>query len=473
MKTTILPIAFTAVAMGASLAPAQPACEPQRIVTPPDTSPFSFGDVVATNGRQWLISDTQGRALCSGGFFCGLGVVYSYEMVDGQLVHRQTLTPPSPGLDFYGHSLDIQGNRLIVGTLNYTWPDNPRKGGAFVYEYNGEEWVEVGQIQKPDLEPVRLTDMGVTTRMRDGLAMLPAGAGTHGRAILTFRETAEGWTYHEMIESPDGLPREARFGVVLTMGGPWAFIAAPNDSTRTRGGGSVYVYRREADDTLAFVQKIDSPDAPLERVGEFGTGLAFDGQTLAVGAPSASRDVLAQGVVFTFRYDGRAWVLDQELVVAGAAELEGMGWFMSMRDGVLLAYAHRSIPGITDGRVYTFRRGADGRWREAALLVPNPPVGAMGYGYSSATDGRFVLVGAANDVNPVTARAYGAAYLFDLACTDCAADLDYDGQLTIFDYLAFQTAFGTGDMAADFDGDGELTIFDFLAFQTAFALGCE
>jgi hypothetical protein len=54
----------------------------------------------------------------------------------------------------------------------------------------------------------------------------------------------------------------------------------------------------------------------------------------------------------------------------------------------------------------------------------------------------------------------------------CAADIDGDGELTLFDFIAFQNLFGTGDLAADFDGDGELTIFDFLEFQSLFATGC-
>ncbi|MFI4881946.1 MAG: GC-type dockerin domain-anchored protein [Phycisphaerales bacterium JB064] len=54
----------------------------------------------------------------------------------------------------------------------------------------------------------------------------------------------------------------------------------------------------------------------------------------------------------------------------------------------------------------------------------------------------------------------------------CRADLDGDGVLTLFDFLAFQNLFDTGDLAADFDGDGELTLFDFLAFQNAFDAGC-
>ncbi|MEQ9096540.1 MAG: VCBS repeat-containing protein [Phycisphaerales bacterium] len=54
----------------------------------------------------------------------------------------------------------------------------------------------------------------------------------------------------------------------------------------------------------------------------------------------------------------------------------------------------------------------------------------------------------------------------------CPADLDADGVLTIFDFLAFQNLFDAGDPIADFDGDGSLTLFDFLAFQNAFDAGC-
>lgn len=55
---------------------------------------------------------------------------------------------------------------------------------------------------------------------------------------------------------------------------------------------------------------------------------------------------------------------------------------------------------------------------------------------------------------------------------ECHADLDGDGELTIFDFVEFQNLFATGDLQADFDGDGALTLFDFLEFQTLFALGC-
>jgi len=54
----------------------------------------------------------------------------------------------------------------------------------------------------------------------------------------------------------------------------------------------------------------------------------------------------------------------------------------------------------------------------------------------------------------------------------CKADLDGDGELTLFDFLAFQNLFSMEDPLADCDGDGVFTIFDFLEFQNLFATGC-
>src|SRR5690606_8897222 len=54
----------------------------------------------------------------------------------------------------------------------------------------------------------------------------------------------------------------------------------------------------------------------------------------------------------------------------------------------------------------------------------------------------------------------------------CRADLNADGVLDIFDFLAFENMFGLGDMFCDFNGDGELDFFDFLAFQNEFVTGC-
>ncbi|MFI4882157.1 MAG: GC-type dockerin domain-anchored protein [Phycisphaerales bacterium JB064] len=96
------------------------------------------------------------------------------------------------------------------------------------------------------------------------------------------------------------------------------------------------------------------------------------------------------------------------------------------------------------------------------------------------TDARCVDWGT-SDPDAIAERIYDVAdepglpevlYLPLGPCVECPADIDGDGELTVFDFLAFQNLFDAGDTRADFDGDGEFTLFDFLAFQTAFDAGC-
>ncbi|MFI4916100.1 MAG: GC-type dockerin domain-anchored protein [Phycisphaerales bacterium JB060] len=56
----------------------------------------------------------------------------------------------------------------------------------------------------------------------------------------------------------------------------------------------------------------------------------------------------------------------------------------------------------------------------------------------------------------------------------CPADLDGDGELTVFDFFEFQNRFDSGGATgfADFDYDGRLDIFDFLEFFNLFEAGC-
>jgi hypothetical protein len=54
----------------------------------------------------------------------------------------------------------------------------------------------------------------------------------------------------------------------------------------------------------------------------------------------------------------------------------------------------------------------------------------------------------------------------------CPADLDGDGDLTVFDFLEFQNLFNLRDVRADVFYDGRFDVFDFLEFFNQFEIGC-
>jgi hypothetical protein len=61
---------------------------------------------------------------------------------------------------------------------------------------------------------------------------------------------------------------------------------------------------------------------------------------------------------------------------------------------------------------------------------------------------------------------------FALIEVGCYADFTGDGELDLFDFLAFVNAFNAGQAEADCDGDQSLSLFDFLCFVNRFNAGC-
>jgi hypothetical protein len=157
-------------------------------------------------------------------------------------------------------------------------------------------------------------------------------------------------------------------------------------------------------------------------------------------------------------YDGTAWTRTEidpfpgdgailrEVVALSATEVYALGL---THDGENVPLVLR-YDGAEWTRINTPTTDGSGEQFMAATLTPSGTIWGAGI-YSF--DGR-----------PFTLRT---------TPTTCRADLDGDGTLTIFDFLAFQNLFDAGSPEADFDGDGALTIFDFLAFQNEFDAGCD
>ena len=136
-------------------------------------------------------------------------------------------------------------------------------------------------------------------------------------------------------------------------------------------------------------------------------------------------------------------------------------------DGTIVGWwADLDTPPFVGIQAFILPDGPDGEFYSLIDLVPD--AAALGWEKLQRADhinekGWIVGTGVRDGV-------LGHAFL--LIPIGCAVDLDGDGQLTVFDFLAFQNLFDDGDLRADFDGDGSLTVFDFLAFQNAFDDGC-
>ena len=242
-----------------------------------------------------------------------------------------------------------------------------------------------------------------------------------------------------------------------------------------------------------------------------------DGQVLN----SVGHDVQAGApVAFTGALPNEQWVEFLDLAVNNAGSWavlgrtshdDGSRWIV-IRDGVLVMAAGSVLDGVELGQSangLTMNDSGDlaivstNTEDQTSVLVINDRVALESYdlvdidGINGGNDGYFLytmsggreVVLSARDSEGIVTIWFRGEMLHltteqavldsvfkvrvnPMAPTPCAADLDGDGSLTVFDMLQFQNYFDAGDLRADFDDDEQLSVFDYLAFQNAFDAGC-
>lgn len=109
---------------------------------------------------------------------------------------------------------------------------------------------------------------------------------------------------------PNGKPNSARYGsdVDISADGTTIAVGAPDDDMLLDGAGAVYIYTLQGD-TLTEEVVLTSPSPG--KGGDFGRSVALsdDGNVLAVGAPTESRD----GAVHVFRRNLGTWTYERGL----------------------------------------------------------------------------------------------------------------------------------------------------------------
>ncbi len=120
----------------------------------------------------------------------------------------------------------------------------------------------------------------------------------------------------------------------------------------------------------------------------FGGALAVAGEWLVVGAPGSDE---GRGAAFVFQRNATGWTERARLSVSSAGAGAGVGTSVAVTGDVILLGAPNDAGGT--GRVFAFRRAADGSWAAAGTISAEVTVGDR-FGAAIAFDGEHVLVGA-------------------------------------------------------------------------------
>jgi hypothetical protein len=313
---------------------------PKARLTPNgSTSMGLFGLSVAISGDTVMVGDP---------FPFGGNLVYVFKRV-GDSWNEYDPNDYSPLIlntgDFtFGFSLAFDGSTLVVGTRNANL--------VYVYNLDGDNWPEEG-TRLPALDDPELSGrFGFSVAVSGSKVVVgaPRDESTTGSAyvfdyVYDIDEEAWKWLQTEKLVAADGQEHDD-FGFSVAIHQDTVVVGAPKESSDdVSNPGAVYVYNLDGDNGTQQEDPLTANDSDDD---EFGYSVAIKDSTLLVGAPNDTDT----GAAYLFKYNGGNWVKDPvQPNEPGLEEGDQFGWSVAFDGGTIAVGAPLSnleVPDQTD-----------------------------------------------------------------------------------------------------------------------------
>jgi hypothetical protein len=305
----------------------------KQILTASDGNEFDqFGAAVAIAGSSILI----GAPLHKVGSNADQGATYVFAHKGGKWRQTGEITAADGAAgDHFGASVAMNGHNAVVGALFHG------EGAAYFLSHGHGTWREAQEVTDPDAAGNTRNQFGTSVAISGSEAIISApdatvGANTQQGVAFVYVQGHSGWAETQEITADPGAT-SLEFGA----GSGFSPAVAISGNTAVVGAfymnnfhGTAYVFTKSHHGWVQ-TQQLTPPD--LSSVAAFGTVVALQGKTMAIGAQWNGSD--DQGSVYTYTLSGRTWQQDRELTAPNAAGGDMLGSSVSLTRTTLVAGA--------------------------------------------------------------------------------------------------------------------------------------
>ncbi len=435
-----------------------------------------FGQVIALSGNTLVVGvyndDSDARGIngdANNDQRAESGAVYIYVNTGGRWIQQAYLkSHNSDSRDFFGFSVAIEGDTLVVGARGESSSGNgedtdgtdnslPLSGAAYVFQRSGTTWTQKAFLKSSaphasDFFGHSVAISGDTLVVGGFDRFLNPGNDNTGAAHVFIRQ-GDTWTSQARLTVSNAGHRD-NFGQKVGISGNTIVVGAPNDGSTATGingvrssftatnSGAAYIFSRSG---TTWSQNAFLKAGLVQANASFGLAAAVSGDTVVVGAQldggTASEPTLVfTGSAYVFVRDGSTWSQQARLKanepgrgdifgitadIAGSTIVVGAMSEDSRATGVNGNPADNSASG--SGAAYVFVR-QDSNWIQTAYLKASNTEAGDSFGSSVAISGTTIAVGARDedssgkplpgstipDPADNSVSSAGAAYIFQI-----------------------------------------------------------
>jgi len=420
----------------------------------------SFGCCVAMDGNLIIVGadgdDDNGHKSGSAYIFRDNG--------SGWVEEDKLFASDGGALDYFGSSVSIDINTVIVGAPEYNYSSNGF-GSAYIFRYNGSNWMEEQELLASD--GAEDDWFGYSVAIDDNIVIVGApgdddNGSLSGSAYIFTPNNVDpnNWVQQAKLTASDGAEYDW-FGQSVSIDGNIVIVGAYADDDNGSSSGSAYIFRYNGSNWVEEQKLLASDGAEDD---SFGRSVAIDGNIVIVGADGDDDNGSSSGSAYIFRYNGSNWVEQQKLLASDGTFGDDFGGAVAI-DGstIVVGAAGDMYYGYRSGSAYIFYYNGSG-WVEHEKLLASDVEEDDGFGSAVATSDKTVVIGTPTDEyysdDPV-----GSAYIFPVLF----GDINRDGCIDFIDfaYLAKQWLECPDKPSADIapcGGDCIVDLFDLKRF---------
>lgn len=401
----------------------------------------------------------------------GAVYVYHFDVGTGQWFEVQKLVPADgQPFDRFGQAVATNRDTIFVGADDDD-PDDCSElpcdsGSVYVFRLDQEasQWIEVQKLVSDDIG--LMDHFGTAIGAGDDFvvisSLLDDDNGADSGAAYVFRYDGEQWVQEQKLTAEDGEAGDG-FGSDVAVSGNTAVIGAWADDDAGTNAGAAYIFEYDGESWIERQKLLASDGSSSDGLGR---ALAIDDNLILLGVNSDDPHGSHSGSAYVFRHDGVRWIEEQKLVPSDGAEFQEFGYSVAFSGDIAIVGSNLDDDiGASSGSAYVYRC-IGGSWVESEKLHASDGHEAHFFGGSIGFVNDMAVIGASGDDDH--GFQAGAAYVFaGLARADCNMNGASDA-CEIFDGST-QDSNGDGvpdecDCPGDLDASRKVDIFDFFVF---------
>ena len=318
--------------------------------------------VIGARGEDSWATGVNGDQNLSNAFSAGAAYVF---VRNGETWSQQAYLKASntQGSDFFGHSVAISGNTIVVGALgedssareiNGNQNDNsaPQAGAAYVFVRSGNAWSQQAYLKGSNTAFGYF--FGSSVSISDDTVVVGAHRTQITGAAYVFVRNGSTWAEQAYLRAsnPDSFDM---FGAAVSISGNTLVVGAPEEASNggqsdnsTGAAGAAYIFVREGS---TWTQQAYLKASNTNQGDNFGRSVAISGEAVVIGASledsnaagidgnQADNSATDSGAAYVFVRNGDTWSQQAYLKASNTDASDQLGYAVAISSDTVVVGA--------------------------------------------------------------------------------------------------------------------------------------